>query len=338
MTNTQPSPSNEINQAIVSFIEYLLSVRRLSKHTASAYRADLNKLAVYCANHQCHSIAAIDAALVRQFAAKLNRQGLSAASIQRSLSSIRSFFSYANQHLSQWVLRIDYNPADGIRAPAGTKKLPVTLDVDQLKGLLDHQQKSHQQAVGAQGRASHSALLALRDQAMMETFYAAGLRLAELANLNLLDVDHVEGLVSVMGKGNKQRLVPLGAIALKAISAWLAVRPNLTQPEQTALFVSSRGQRISHRAIQQRLKLAGQQLDQQQHLHPHMLRHSFASHLLESSGDLRAVQELLGHANLSTTQIYTHLDFQHLASVYDQAHPRAQRQKNKAKSNNDLTD
>ena len=338
MATTQAPISDEIDQAISTFIAHLLSVRRLSKHTASAYRADLHKLATYCAAHHCHSIAAIDTALVRQFAATLNRKGMSAASIQRSLSSIRSFFAYANQHLSEKVLTVNYNPADGVRAPAGVKKLPVTLDVDQLKGLLDQQQNSRHKDADRQKSLGNKNLLALRDQAMMETFYAAGLRLAELANLDITDVDQAEGLVAVTGKGNKQRLVPIGSIALQAIKAWLAVRANLAQPEQTALFVSTRGQRISHRAIQQRLKLAGQQLDQQQHLHPHMLRHSFASHLLESSGDLRAVQELLGHANLSTTQIYTHLDFQHLASVYDQAHPRAQRNKNKIKGSNDLSD
>ena len=338
MSATQPTVTDEIVPAIASFISYLLLVRRLSKHTAAAYRADLHKLAIYCANHHCHSIAAIDTALIRQFAAKLNRQGLSAASIQRSLSSIRSFFSYANHHLHNQALRVDYNPANGVRAPTGIKKLPVTLDVDQLKGLLDHQQDNGHQDTNSQGSTGNKKRLALRDQAMMETFYAAGLRLAELASLNLSDVDQIEGLVTVTGKGNKQRLVPIGATALQAIKEWLIVRSNLTQPEQAALFVSTRGLRISHRAIQQRLKLAGQRVDQQQHLHPHMLRHSFASHLLESSGDLRAVQELLGHANLSTTQIYTHLDFQHLASVYDKAHPRAQRHKNKAKGNNDLTD
>ena len=335
MATTQATISDEIDQAISTFIAHLLSVRRLSKHTAAAYRADLHKLATYCADHHCHSIGAIDTVLVRQFAATLNRKGMSAASIQRSLSSIRSFFAYANQHLSEKLLTANYNPADGVRAPASAKKLPVTLDVDQLKGLLDQQQNSGHQGADQQNSLDNKNLLALRDQAMMETFYAAGLRLAELANLNLLDIDRAEGLVTVTGKGNKQRLVPIGRIALEAIKAWLAVRANLAKPEEKALFVSTWGQRISHRAIQQRLKLAGLRLDQQQHLHPHMLRHSFASHLLESSGDLRAVQELLGHANLSTTQIYTHLDFQHLASVYDQAHPRAQRNKKKIKGSNE---
>ena len=316
-----------LNNASVLFIEYLVSVRRLSSHTVAAYQADLNHFCQHCETSNRQTLNSIDGEWIRQYTARLHRQGLAPKSIQRKLSCIRSFFNFTNQHIDGQSLAGDHNPADGIRAPKANKKLPVTMDVDQVKGLLDNALIRPAKAVATKNNADADSKLAIRDKAIMETFYAAGLRLAELASLNVHDIDlsQAQSLITVTGKGNKQRIMPLGKAAIDAIKHWLTERMSMAIAEEPALFVSTRGTRLSHRAIQQRLKVATQHLEHQQNLHPHMLRHSFASHMLESSGDLRAVQELLGHANLSTTQIYTHLDFQHLASVYDDAHPRAQR-------------
>ncbi len=202
------------------------------------------------------------------------------------------------------------NPAVGVRAPKSPRKLPGTLDADQLCGLLDRVEDDP---------------LSLRDSAMIELFYSSGLRLAELISVNLGDIDMADGELSVLGKGAKTRRVPVGQKAREAVQRWLRVRPGLADRDEPALFVSSRGTRIHPRTVQQRLTRWAREQGANQGLHPHMLRHSFATHLLESSGDLRAVQELLGHADIGTTQIYTHLDFQHLAQVYDQAHPRARK-------------
>ena len=321
------SDQDALSKAGALFIDYLTSVRRLSSHTIAAYKADLNHFYRHCESSQRLTLSSIDSEWIRQYTAKLHRQGLAPKSIQRKLSSIRSFFNFANQHMDGHALSADHNPADGIRAPKANKKLPVTMDVDQVKGLLDNALSRPSKSASTKTVSEADKKLSIRDKAIMETFYAAGLRLAELASLNVHDIDlsQAQSLITVTGKGNKQRILPLGKAAISAIGQWLAERPTMAVAEEPALFVSTRGTRLSHRAIQQRLKVATQHLEYQQNLHPHMLRHSFASHMLESSGDLRAVQELLGHANLSTTQIYTHLDFQHLASVYDDAHPRAQR-------------
>lgn len=308
-----------LSSSIEKFLEHLRVVRRLSPHTISAYQTDLKIFHAHCQQQSISSPAEIDTHQVRQYAAGLHRSGKAPKSIQRALSSIRTFFNYYNQYPASGAAKTDFNPADDVAAPKAIRKLPETLDVDQVKQLLDN--RKHQPTAHTQ-----SALM-LRDAALMETIYAAGLRLAEIAALDIADIDFDEGLVRVTGKGSKERILPLGNEALTALRAWLAVRALLANESESAVFVSQRGSRLSHRAIQQRLKSASQYLEHQQNLHPHMLRHSFASHMLESSGDLRAVQELLGHANLSTTQIYTHLDFQHLASVYDKAHPRAQRNK-----------
>ena len=325
--NPSPQAKDALNNASVLFIEYLTSVRRLSSHTVAAYQADLKHFCQYCQASQRETLSSIDGEWIRQYTARLHRQGLAPKSIQRKLSCIRSFFNFTHQHIDGQSLAGDHNPADGIRAPKANKKLPVTMDVDQVKGLLDNALARPAKSTANQNTAEADNTLAIRDKAIMETFYAAGLRLAELALLNVHDIDlsQAQSLITVTGKGNKQRIMPLGKAAINAIKHWLTERPTLAIAEEPALFVSTRGTRLSHRAIQQRLKVATQHLEHQQNLHPHMLRHSFASHMLESSGDLRAVQELLGHANLSTTQVYTHLDFQHLASVYDDAHPRAQR-------------
>ena len=247
---------------------------------------------------------------MRSLAASLHRQGKSGKTIQRMLSTLRTFFRY----LMREGLARD-NPAIDIRAPKSGKRLPKALDVDQVSHLLD-------------AGTSNSEPLALRDQAIMELLYACGLRLAELLSLNLDSIDLHESQLLVTGKGNKTRQLPVGKPALTAVRRWLQVRPMLIKSsDQNALFISKNGRRLSPSSVQQRLKRHALERGLDAHLHPHKLRHSFATHLLESSGDLRAVQELLGHADLATTQVYTHLDFQHLAQVYDGAHPRAQRRK-----------
>jgi len=235
------------------------------------------------------------------------RQNISGKSLQRELSSVRTFYSYLLREQA-----VESNPAQGIRAPKTKRLLPPTLDVDQVGALLD---------------TTTSDPLEIRDLAMMELFYSSGLRLAELISVNTDDIDTQDTSLEVLGKGSKSRRVPIGQKALEAIANWLLIRPQLAKPDEPALFVSKRGTRIHRRTVETRLKRWSLNHGTNQNLHPHMLRHSFASHVLESSGDLRAVQELLGHADISTTQIYTHLDFQHLAKVYDAAHPRAKKRK-----------
>jgi integrase/recombinase XerC len=288
---------------IEDFLGYLREVRQLSPHTLAAYRRDLARWREDCEARVLNDAAFVQAGDIRLYASHLHRSGLSAGSIRRNLSALRSFYQYLARRDV-----VSHNPAIGIQAPRQPKRLPRTLDVDQVERYL---------------APAGDSPLALRDQAMAELFYSSGLRLAELAGLNRRDLDLVNGLVTVTGKGRKTRTVPVGSMAREALRAWLQVRPEIAGED--AVFTSNRGQRISARNVQARLRLRGRVAAMQQDVHPHMLRHSFASHLLESSGDLRAVQELLGHANISTTQIYTHLDFQHLAKVYDAAHPRAQK-------------
>jgi integrase/recombinase XerC len=223
------------------------------------------------------------------------------------LSATRAFYRYL---IGEGVAQ--YNPAEGVQAPKSPKKLPKLLDVDQAAQLLEIDDKDP---------------LAIRDKAILELMYSSGLRLSELVMLNIDSLDLADAMVTVVGKGKKTRAVPIGEQARKAIKQWLKIRDNMANDEEFAVFVSQRGNRISRRSIQQRLKLWAKKQGITNLVNPHMLRHSFASHLLESSGDLRAVQELLGHADISTTQVYTHLDFQHLANVYDDAHPRARKKK-----------
>lgn len=300
---------SELAHSAQQFLDYLRDVRQLSHHTVSGYRRDLISLIAFCQAREIHAPGKIAEHDIRQWAAQLHRKGLAASSIQRNLSSCRSFFNYLSRIQDQ-----RHNPATAVQAPRRSRKLPKTMDADQVDQYLNF---------------AGNSITAVRDRAIAELFYSSGLRLAELVAINLGDIDANSKLVTVTGKGNKSRTLPVGSVALKAIAAWLAVRPtrNPTETEEPALFTSSRGTRISVRNIQARLKLQGRKSGMHQDVHPHMLRHSFASHMLESSGDLRAVQELLGHANISTTQIYTHLDFQHLAKVYDSAHPRAKRDK-----------
>jgi integrase/recombinase XerC len=300
---------SDIASSAERFLSYLRDVRQLSPHTLSNYRRDLKSLQEFCAGQKISSPDKISEPDIRQWVSGLHRRGLASASIQRSLSASRSYFNFLGTQ--QGHLR---NPAAVVQAPRGSRKLPKTLDADEVHKYLQFEP---------------GANISIRDSAIAELFYSSGLRLSELVTVNIDDIDRAAQLLSVTGKGNKTRTVPVGSVALEAIDRWLAVRPEISAESGAPqpLFVSNRGTRISVRSIQARLKLQGRKSGMHQDVHPHMLRHSFASHMLESSGDLRAVQELLGHANISTTQIYTHLDFQHLAKVYDKAHPRAKRRK-----------
>jgi len=290
-------------KSVTDFLAHLRSERRLSTHTASSYSIDLDCLVAFCDKHNLTEWPQLDGQHVRTFAASEHHRGIGPRSIQRRLSATRSFFNYL---VREGVIK--NNPGIGIQAPKAKKRLPATLDADQMAKLLEF-------------RAD--ATLDVRDKAIMELFYSSGLRLAELVNLDLLDIDLRDRMVRVTGKGDKTRVVPLGRYAIDALNAWLTTRTLIAKQESTALFVGRDGQRIGPRIVQLRLAGWAKKQGLGMHVHPHMFRHSFATHLLESSQDLRGVQELLGHANISTTQVYTHLDFQHLAKIYDAAHPRA---------------
>lgn len=278
--------------------------RTASSATLDAYRRDLGALLAFLDDQQVEEWRGLDAALVRRFLGGERARGLAPHSLARR----RSALSRLAGHLVARGL-LDHNPVALVRAPRQPRHLPSPVDVDRLAQFLD--------------TPHDGSPLAVRDQAMLELFYSCGLRLAELAGLDLGDLQPER--VRVLGKGGKPRQVPLGRRAHQALDLWLALRETLAPPGEAALFVGRRGARLGHRAIQQRLALVARRRGLDEHLHPHRLRHSFASHLLESSQDLRAVQELLGHANLSTTQVYTRLDWQHLAASYDAAHPRARR-------------
>jgi len=286
---------------------FLATLQHLSPHTRTAYRRDLNVLLSYCRDQDVKQWRELDGRLMRSFVAWRHRQGIGGKTLQRNLSAVRAFFQYLIEEGAA-----GQNPAVGIAAPKSARKLPRALDVDQAAQLVS---------------IDNDDPLALRDHAILELMYSSGLRLSELTSLDTTAVDLEDAVLTVRGKGNKTRSVPVGRYAIKAIREWLPVRKTMAAPEQEALFVSRRGNRLGPRSVQQRLRTWAVRQGLPGHVHPHMLRHSFASHLLESSGDLRAVQELLGHADISTTQVYTHLDFQHLAKVYDRAHPRAGRKK-----------
>lgn len=289
-----------------AFLEHLRSERQMSAHTLDGYRRDLSKVLAWCEQEQLAAWAALDTARLRRLVARLHQQGQSGRSLARLLSAVRGLYRYLLREG-----RCQHDPAAGLSPPKGERRLPRALDADRTQQLLDG--------------AVEDDFIARRDHAILELLYSSGLRLAELVGLDLDRLDLPAGLVRVHGKGNKVRELPVGRKAREALAAWLPLRA-LTRPADGALFVSRQGRRIGPRAVQLRVREAGVR-ELGQHLHPHMLRHSFASHVLESSQDLRAVQELLGHADIATTQIYTHLDFQHLAAVYDQAHPRARRNK-----------
>ncbi len=295
------------DKEIKTFQTYLEAERQFSPHTSQGYLRDLKKLQEYCLSEQITAIAELKNFHIRMAISKIRHSGLSTKSIQRWLSSVKAFCKYCIRQ--KWVTN---NPTEGIQAPKADKKLPKTLDTDQISQLLQIESKD---------------FISSRDKAMLELTYSSGLRLSELVGMDMNRLDIDDRSVRVIGKGNKTRDLPIGRYALEALKDWLKYRAaHIKGQEEQAVFISRQGNRISHRNVQERFKKFGAS-QMAQHLHPHMLRHSFASHLLESSGDLKAVQELLGHENISTTQIYTHLDFQHLAKVYDQAHPRANRKK-----------
>ncbi|MCK9636800.1 MAG: tyrosine recombinase XerC [Methylobacter tundripaludum] len=291
---------------LADFLKQLTVEVRASEHTVKSYRRDIQHLSRYCKDKAISQWADLKLTDIRAHIAGRHRKGLSSKSLQRELSAIRSFYNYL---LKQGQASV--NPAQHIQAPKQARKLPKTLDVDQLSGLLD---------------AGTSSLLEIRDLAMFELFYSSGLRLSELSALDLTDLDLPDSTLTVrLGKGGKSRILPVGGKAVTAIENWLQQRAVKIPAAEPALFVSAHGIRLGQRNIELRLKRWCIKKGIAEHIHPHMLRHSFASHLLESSQDLRAVQELLGHSNISTTQIYTHLDFQHLAEIYDKAHPRAKK-------------
>lgn len=289
-----------------AYCAHLCSERQVSPHTLEAYRRDLGKVLGFCEKQQIRSWADLDIQGLRSLIVRLHQQGQSSRSLARLLSAVRGLYHYLNREGL-----CNHDPANGLSPPKGERRLPKTLDTDRTLQLLDG--------------AVEDDFLAHRDQAILELFYSCGLRLSELTSLDLAQLDLADGMVQVHGKGSKTRVLPVGRKAREALALWLPLRA-LSNPPDGALFVSQKGRRLGPRAIQLRVKAAGER-ELGQNLHPHMLRHSFASHLLESSQDLRAVQELLGHSDIKTTQIYTHLDFQHLAAVYDSAHPRAKRNK-----------
>ncbi len=306
MTTTPNTPlPNSLQKPLERFYEFLRSEKGLSLHTQRNYKQQLETMAQHLVEMGLKDWSQVDAGWVRQLAGKGMREGMKASSLATRLSSLRSFFDFL-------ILRgeMSANPAKGVSAPRKQRPLPKNLDVDEVNQLLE---------------VNEDDPLAVRDRAMMELMYGAGLRLAELVSVDVRDVHLRSGELRVIGKGDKERKVPFSGMATEWVGKWLKVRGNLADPGEPALFVSKLGTRISHRSVQKRMAEWGQKQSVASHISPHKLRHSFATHMLESSNNLRAVQELLGHENISTTQIYTHLDFQHLAQAYDQAHPRARK-------------
>lgn len=295
---------------IDAFIRHLEFERRLSSHTCKNYRRDLHALLAWCEQHDIADWGEIDSEHIRSHAATSHRQGLGARSIQRRLSAARSFYRYLMREK-----HVKGNPVQDVSAPKAKKRLPANLDADRMARLLDIKDKGP---------------LVARDRAILELLYSSGLRLAELTGLNLGDVDMADATVRVTGKGSKTRIVPVGRYALAALQQWHKERGQFVKPDEPALFLSTQGNRLSNRAVQARVTFWGKKQGIDTRVYPHLFRHSFATHMLESSHDLRGVQELLGHADISTTQVYTHLDFQHLAQIYDKTHPRA-RSKGKKK-------
>ena len=306
------------------FRRFLATERRCSPHTSSGYLRDLGSLVTYCEHAGLTSWTAVEPTHVRTFSARLHAAGLSPRSIQRRLSAVRSFYDFLLREAqalrdtgspapagdSESIAGLRLNPAQQVRAPKAARRLPETLDADQIARLL---------------AVAENSPAALRDRAIMELLYSSGLRLAEICGLDVGDLDLVDRTVRVLGKGRKQRVVPVGRIAVGVLTRWLAERQNRAAPGEQALFIGRSGRRLGRRMIEKRVAYWARRQGLPQHVYPHLFRHSFASHLLESGAELRGVQELLGHADVSTTQIYTHLDFQHLARIYDASHPRARR-------------
>jgi len=318
------SSSSPWSRSVERYLDQLKTQRRLSPHTLTSYRRELATLAAFVAAERVPiELEALTEAHVRRYAARLHAHGLAPRSIARALSAWRGYFD--------WRARYEDgtgNPVAGVRAPKLGKRLPKALSETLTMQLLDGE-------VGRRDDADAEAI-ATRDAAIYELFYSSGLRLSELVGLDVAHardgvhtssgwIDLVEGEVTVTGKGDKRRAVPVGAKAREAIERWLAIRAAWVKSDPHPLFLSTRGERLSGRSIQTRLKAHARQAGIPANVHPHVLRHSFASHMLQASGDLRAVQELLGHASIAATQVYTSLDFKRLAEVYDAAHPRARR-------------
>lgn len=330
-------PGAEDTALIEAYLQYLQTQRKLSVHTLDNYQRDLLQLNELAQEHKRPSLASLSAFDLRRFAAHMHSRGMSPGSIARKLSAWRGFFGWmAVQH------GLSANPADGVKPPKRAKSLPKALGVDDAVKLVSSNAPTEQEETGKKAgqTAQQGALQTVCNLAMFELLYSSGLRVSELTSLDLhhvqtrehtsaawTDLDGAE--VTVTGKGNKRRTVPIGTAALQAIRAWLPYREELLAAAKSAdahaLFITARGRRMTPRAVQQRIKEHARALGIPADVHPHMLRHSFASHLLQSSGDLRAVQEMLGHASIASTQVYTSLDFQRLAQVYDAAHPRARR-------------
>ena len=292
---------------IGKFIGHLEYERRLSEQTRKHYRRDLEALHAFCNEADVDRWRDVDSEHIRAYSAASYRRGLSAKSIQRRLSAARTFFRYLLREK-----HVKLNPVVSVSAPKSGKRLPGNLDADRMARLLE---------------IRGDTAIVNRDRAILELLYSSGLRLSELVDLDCGDVDMQDATVRVTGKGNKDRIVPVGSHALAAITTWNRSRAEFASADEPALFVSNRGTRLSPRSVQSRVKYWAKRQGIDSNVYPHLFRHSFATHLLESSHDLRGVQELLGHANISTTQVYTHLDFQHLAQIYDKTHPRARKKK-----------
>lgn len=297
---------NTLYAQIQPYWDYLRAEKQVSPHTLSNYQRQLQAVCLMLKQHQISSWQEVDASVIRWILSQSHKQGLGAKSIGVRLVALRQWFAYLVKHE-----QLPANPALGIKAPKVGRHLPKNVDAEQVAQLLN---------------TEATTSLEIRDLAMMELMYSSGLRLSELQGLDLDRMDLATREVRLLGKGNKERIVPIGSKALEAIHRWLEVRMSFN-PQDNAVFLNNRGGRLSHRSIQLIMEKWGRKQGLETHLHPHKLRHSFATHMLEGSGDLRAVQELLGHSSLATTQIYTHLDFQHLAKVYDAAHPRARKKK-----------
>lgn len=306
MAKTNPNYSTLLGEPVEHFLNYLKSEKQLSLNTQVNYRRQLYAIIDLTKDLDIEKWQAIDSSAIRLLISRSRQSGLQARSLSLRLSALRSFFD--------WMVKnemISVNPARGVVNPKLGQHLPKNIDIDEVNQLLD---------------IEYNDPLSVRDRAMLEVMYGSGLRLSELVNINCRELNLREGEVRVMGKGNKERKLPLGRESVKWIEYWLTMRNEL-KPQDDALFISKLGKRISPRNVEKRFAQWGIKQGLSSHVHPHKLRHSFATHMLESSGDLRAVQELLGHADLSTTQVYTHLDFSHLSEVYDYAHPRAKRGK-----------
>ena len=291
------------NMMIESYVDYVRGEKRLAENSVVNYQRDLMRLSGYCLRHGLDESIPLESAVIRGYVAERHKCQVGPKTLQRELAAFRGFYCYLQKKYG-----VDQNPTDGIKPPKSQKRLPKVLDVDQAMGLLN---------------VSPENELELRDHAMFELFYSSGLRVSELVGLNIADLSLYDGFVLVrLGKGGKQRQVPVGLKAVDAIKKWLKCRPDA---QTEALFLSKNGSRLGVRSVQQRMNRWCKKHGLVEHVSPHMLRHSFASHLLESCKDIRAVQELLGHSDVGTTQIYTHLDFQYLVKIYDDAHPRSRK-------------